>query len=436
MFVIRAESAHWTLKRNLQNSRGDLCHCWEAMNNMLALQHTEIKASFERSINVVEHRHNNRLFIRLHGFVSRTALQLIADECSRANYVGIDKSACGCLIRKTHGLPCACELAGYIRLFAPIPLEAVHLHWRSLHFGEYQSQQHKVETEGGVSEEELALQWDALVNRFRSLNVIGKRTLFSKVRELVFPDTTSMCPPPQKVKTKGAPKKGKGKAPAMDEYDVRRDPSYFEHVDNMYSNVPSGNTSKASNVPSTVPTRKKKRSDVPSNVHQRPYLGQFPLQFHPYIEEIVDVEDDGNCGYRSIAALLGKSEDGWSIVRQDLEKEIRMHYDLYSQLFGDQYQALRESLLGVTGSCFRDKWMTLPDMGYVIATKYKLVLVSLNPCSQTCWTFFPLRGTCHPTQPNNALICIGFVNKNHWVQVIYFLQLHVIFNFIFAFFKM
>ena len=42
-FKCRVEFAHWSLKRLLQNNIGDLCSIWEAMNNMITLQHTEIK---------------------------------------------------------------------------------------------------------------------------------------------------------------------------------------------------------------------------------------------------------------------------------------------------------------------------------------------------------------------------------------------------------
>jgi len=41
-FICIIESAHWTLKRLLQNSLGDLCSVWEAMNNIMMLQHTEL----------------------------------------------------------------------------------------------------------------------------------------------------------------------------------------------------------------------------------------------------------------------------------------------------------------------------------------------------------------------------------------------------------
>jgi len=56
------------------------------MNNMIILQHAEIKASFETSTHVVEH-------------------------VFKVNYVGIDSSRYRRIMRTTHGLPCACELA-------------------------------------------------------------------------------------------------------------------------------------------------------------------------------------------------------------------------------------------------------------------------------------------------------------------------------------
>ncbi|KAL5166406.1 PKS-NRPS hybrid synthetase [Glycine soja] len=43
------ESAHWALKRVLHNSLADLCSVWDVMNNMIMLQNTQIKASFETS---------------------------------------------------------------------------------------------------------------------------------------------------------------------------------------------------------------------------------------------------------------------------------------------------------------------------------------------------------------------------------------------------
>ncbi|XP_028201756.1 protein FAR1-RELATED SEQUENCE 6-like, partial [Glycine soja] len=51
----KVESAHSSLKRLLQNSIGDLCSVWDVVNNMITLQHTQIKASFETSTHVIGH---------------------------------------------------------------------------------------------------------------------------------------------------------------------------------------------------------------------------------------------------------------------------------------------------------------------------------------------------------------------------------------------
>ena len=68
-FICRVESAHWALKKLLQNSLGDLCSVWKAINNMITLQHTKIKASFETSIHVVGHVFKVTLYKRLLGIV-------------------------------------------------------------------------------------------------------------------------------------------------------------------------------------------------------------------------------------------------------------------------------------------------------------------------------------------------------------------------------
>ncbi|KAJ1403443.1 PKS-NRPS hybrid synthetase [Sesbania bispinosa] len=192
----RVESAHSRLKNMLQDSRGDLCNCWDAMNNMIKLQHTEIKASFQRSIMVVEHRFNNSLYNELRGLVSRNALALIDAEKQRINYVGIDSSACGCTLRNTHGLPCACQLARYVCMGYQLPITEVHTHWMKLAFNDG-----SIDGPGcGLSVQPGC---DEVLRRFEKLDLSRKVVLKSKMREVTFSETTSMCPPPDKIKTKG-----------------------------------------------------------------------------------------------------------------------------------------------------------------------------------------------------------------------------------------
>ncbi|KAH1254638.1 hypothetical protein GmHk_04G011038 [Glycine max] len=123
----RVESAHWSLKRLLQNSLGDTCRVLEAMNNMMTLQHTQIKASFETSTHVVGHVFKVTLYKKLLGMVSRYALNEIIVEYEPVPYAGKNLSRCGYVMRSSHGLPCACELSKYV--VGSIPLETIHIFW-------------------------------------------------------------------------------------------------------------------------------------------------------------------------------------------------------------------------------------------------------------------------------------------------------------------
>ncbi|KAH1249807.1 putative protein FAR1-RELATED SEQUENCE 10 [Glycine max] len=130
----RVESAHWSLKRILQNSVGDLCSVWDTMNNMMTLQHTKIRGSFETSTHVVGHVFKKTIYKRLLGMMSRYALNEISVEFERVHYLKDNVSSCGCVLRTTLGLPCACKLQRYEG--GSIPLDAVHMYWRRLSFSD------------------------------------------------------------------------------------------------------------------------------------------------------------------------------------------------------------------------------------------------------------------------------------------------------------
>jgi len=194
-FKCRVESAHWALKRLLQNSLGDLYSVWEAMNNMMTLQHTKIKASFETCMHVVGHIFKVTLYKKLFGMVSRYALNHIATEFEHVNYVSIDSSHYECIMRTTHGLPWACELARYV--VGSIPLDIIHIFWRRLRF----SSQGLFEPEVTITEE-----MEAISKQFKEPDVCGKVTLKSKLREIAYPNLNFVCALLENVKTKSSKK--------------------------------------------------------------------------------------------------------------------------------------------------------------------------------------------------------------------------------------
>ncbi|XP_028201811.1 uncharacterized protein LOC114385990 [Glycine soja] len=315
------ESAHWSLKRVLQNSVGDLCSIWDAMNNMMTLQHTEIRASFETSTHVIGHVFKKTLYKRLLGMVSRYALNEILVEFERVRHFKDNLSSCGCVLRTTLGLPCACELQRYDG--GSIPLDAVYMYWRRLSF----SDQGLCEAEVSIKEE-----MDRIYKRFEELDVCGKVTFKSKLREFAFPDETSMCPPPTKVKTKGAPKKVMKRSKRS----TKRDPSYWEYV-NAYHSIQNSNTLVRPSTSSFEP---------PKPARMIPMLDQFAPFMHGFIEDVVDVKVDGNCGYRSVFALLGMGKECWTVMRNVLIKELGKWSQDYIKIFGgmERYEQLRLSL--------------------------------------------------------------------------------------------
>ncbi|KAL5148455.1 hypothetical protein HKD37_13G035497 [Glycine soja] len=264
------------------------------------------------------------------------------DVVKLCNACNLNHSRCGCVMRTTHGLPCACELSKYV-------LGPSHL---------IQS---------------------------------------SKLQEIAYPDQNSMCPPPEKVNTKGAQKKPMTK----NQKSTKRDPSYCEYVDALHSVQNSNSLFKLS----------ASFSDQAIQRRTMPMLDQFHPFIHDFIENIVDVKGDGNCGYCTIFELLGMGEDSWSLARNHLLKELAKWSNEYISLFGgiDIFEKIKRSLL-VT----MDKWMDIVDMGYVIASRYNVILVSLS--LQQSMTFFPLRSQPSIDSFVHHIICIGHVHGNHFVQ--------------------
>jgi len=131
-YLFRAESAHSKLKIYLGSSLQNFKTSWGKIHTLLYLQHIEIKASVEKNINLVLHNFKSSQFKFLRGVVSIAALNKIVEELKRSNIVDADDITCKYILRKTHGLPCAHELAEYDRVNMPVLLDSIDSHWRKL----------------------------------------------------------------------------------------------------------------------------------------------------------------------------------------------------------------------------------------------------------------------------------------------------------------
>jgi hypothetical protein len=153
-------------------------------------------------------------------------------------------------------------------------------------------------------------------------------------------------------------------------------------------------------------------------------LIQFPNHIHPHIIDFIEVNPDGNCGFRAIACLLGYIEDGWPLIRRELDNELTTNNNLYEKLFGQNLQHVRDLLqIDGLGDQLEDKWFTIPAMGYLVANRYNVILVTLGKPSTT---FFPMMTSYSSSAKFH---CIGFVGGNHWIPVNYLYKYFNLFYF-------
>ncbi|PKA64569.1 hypothetical protein AXF42_Ash007315 [Apostasia shenzhenica] len=106
------------------------------------------------------------------------------------------------------------------------------------------------------------------------------------------------------------------------------------------------------------------------------YIEQLPVVIQHHISHTVDVEPDGHCGFRAIAALIGYGEEGWFQVRYDLKEEIQQNKRQYDQLYPDREMTDNLLfLLNYYGQPTPERhWMESMTLGIVIASRYNLVL--------------------------------------------------------------
>jgi len=124
-----------------------------------------------------------------------------------------------------------------------------------------------------------------IFKRFEEVDIGGKITIKGKLREIAYPDMTSLCLPLERVKTKGSQKSKQKRL----EKSNKRDHSYFKHVDKIHSIKDNCSTQNASRV--------KVKPHLPTPSKVIPMLDQFHPICHPYIVYVIDVKLDGHCGY-------------------------------------------------------------------------------------------------------------------------------------------
>jgi len=203
-----------------------------------------------------------------------------------------------------------------------------------------------------------------------------------------------MSPPPRKVSTKGSKKKVDIARSKEKITSTSRIPSSWEVVDSQNPNSqpsPSTTTSsfkrkrgarlgKTSLSPLPPPTRYPKPKAI-SVMTPIDYMSRFML---PFIEKVVDVIDDGHCGFQAIVEFMGLTEQSHIMIRTHLIQELKDHRDDYVEVYAgeDRYNYILNGLhppANMKGCAHLvDKWLTFPDMRHIVTNYYKRCVVVLT----------------------------------------------------------
>uniref|UniRef100_A0A803PB10 OTU domain-containing protein n=1 Tax=Cannabis sativa TaxID=3483 RepID=A0A803PB10_CANSA len=249
------------------------------------------------------------------------AIEKVFQESKRGDWVGLDIHACGCVIRRTHGLPCAHEINEYQLEGRAIPLACINSYWRKLDLVK--------STKNEANEISCDAEIELFLRRFQEIDIPTKLHLQRKLRELAKPSTTFLVDPEVKMNTHGRP-------PSKFDHSTCRDPSAFEYVSTKYSK---------SSISSNLNTKNK---DVRLNTsqHSQSYLKSLPCELKSYIYFVKDVESDGNCGFRAIADLMAMvfmqndspippAATNWVRYRYSCAEEWKTPYEARMRAFRD-----------------------------------------------------------------------------------------------------
>lgn len=146
----------------------------------------------------------------------------------------------------------------------------------------------------------------------------------------------------------------------------------------------------------------------------RKYLAHIPECLQQYVGRIVDVQSDGNCGFRALAVAMEMNENnGYEWVREQMVQEYESKKTFYDQIFRKQDHILESLRVSKTPRPFRD-WMQIPDAGVLIANRFRYVVHCINLKEST--TVFPFFLSPQEVVPHR-FISIANIGGNHYVMV-------------------
>ena len=142
-------------------------------------------------------------------------------------------------------------------------------------------------------------------------------------------------------------------------------------------------------------------------------IHHFPSFIQPLIEDIMNVEGDGNCGFRAVAVALGRDQSEWPPIRNLLKSNMEYNHFFYQKMFKEGYKEILSTIDWFTGECLnnKEKWMVMPEFGAIITNSFNRPVVYLSHAQ--CLTFLP---TINTDNVCKEIIGIGWFSE-HFVSI-------------------
>ncbi|KAK1427976.1 hypothetical protein QVD17_16760 [Tagetes erecta] len=153
-------------------------------------------------------QHDYPLFELLRGKVSIAAMDLIFDEKKKINNLFNHRSLCGHHLSTTCGLPCTCQLSGYLQAGQKVSVDEVDVFWRKLDF----SPAYIIPDEKIDVREEMEKVTKHVLAQPESV----QKSLLQKITSIVFPFKIDKKSPKVETNTRGRPRKQKAKETSVD----------------------------------------------------------------------------------------------------------------------------------------------------------------------------------------------------------------------------
>ncbi|KAK9677626.1 hypothetical protein RND81_11G156600 [Saponaria officinalis] len=385
----RVESAHSLLKAWLKSAHLTLDTMWSRIHSMLEGQHSKIRKELEDSMS--RPRITHCLFSLLQGKVSTKAIEIMEEELKRGVALGIGlKLRCGCVLRRTHGLPCACALVDLKNSGSRVHLSDIHSFWRTL---EYENSEAMPKNDNDMLDE--------LIDKARQSDPVYRKVFLEKLRDILHPEDEDILAPPVRENPKGRPRGS-----------TTRNKSGFEHTIRKYG-TPS--TDASTNVQHMVGDFRAGVAGAPLEKNYTKGLIStwvkrygVPEDLWPVFDGWVDVGSDGHCGFRVLSHALQGGEEDYIQMRDWCLREITGS-DVYKGLFEagvmtnngmTKYEnTLRRIRFIHQSPCGEDHWMSSDDLfAFASMFNWTICVIADNRYAKgskewQCTTILPLKSS-------------------------------------------